>query len=34
MATYDINTQTIPSSLRSGDIINCPYSGTVKKFDT
>ena len=32
MATYDINTQTIPSSLRSGDIINCPYSGTVKNL--
>lgn len=26
MATYDI-TQSIPSSFRAGDILNCPYSG-------
>lgn len=28
MATYDI-TQAIPSSLKSGDILNCPYSGAA-----
>ncbi len=26
MATYDV-TQTIPSSIKTGDILNCPYSG-------
>ena len=27
---YDITTDTIPSNLQVGDIINCPYSGTYK----
>ena len=27
---YDITTDTIPSNLQVGDIINCPYSGTPK----
>ena len=29
MATYDITTTT-PSSIKTGDILNCPYSGTYK----
>ena len=29
MATYDLTT-TIPSKIQSGDILNCPYSGTYK----
>jgi hypothetical protein len=29
MATYDL-TQTIPSKITTGDILNCPYSGTYK----
>ena len=33
MATYDL-TSSIPStsSLQSGDILNCPYSGTYKSI--
>lgn len=31
MATYDITTTTItPSSLRPGDVLNCPYTGSIK----
>lgn len=29
MATYDITTTT-PSKIKTGDILNCPYSGTYK----
>ena len=29
MATYDL-TQGIPSVIKTGDILNCPYSGTYK----
>lgn len=29
MATYDLTTTT-PSKLKTGDIINCPYSGNIK----
>lgn len=29
MATYDL-TITTPTSIQSGDILNCPYSGTYK----
>lgn len=33
MAVYDITTTVInPKSLRRGDIINCPYSGSVKSI--
>ena len=31
MATYDITTTT-PSSLKTGDILNCPYSGNKKSI--
>jgi hypothetical protein len=33
MATYDL-TSSIPSSsfLKTGDILNCPYSGTYKSI--
>ena len=31
MATYDL-TSSIPSSIKTGDIINCPYSGSVKSI--
>lgn len=31
MATYDITTTT-PSSLKTGDILNCPYSGSKKSI--
>ena len=33
MATYDL-TSSIPSSssLRTGDILNCPYSGSAKSI--
>ena len=34
MATYDITTTTIDvTKLVSGDIINCPYSGSVKSLE-
>lgn len=29
LATYDLTT-TIPSNIQTGDILNCPYSGTYK----
>lgn len=29
MATYDL-TSTIPNKIKTGDILNCPYSGTYK----
>lgn len=29
MATYDL-TSSIPTSIKTGDILNCPYSGTYK----
>lgn len=29
MATYDI-TSSVPSSIKTGDILNCPYSGSKK----
>jgi hypothetical protein len=29
LATYDLTTTT-PSSIKTGDILNCPYSGTYK----
>lgn len=29
MATYDI-TSSVPSSIKTGDILNCPYSGSEK----
>ena len=31
MATYDL-TDSIPSSIKTGDIINCPYSRTYKQI--
>ena len=31
MATYDITTTT-PSKIKTGDILNCPYSGAVKSI--
>ena len=31
MATYDL-TSSIPSSIKTGDILNCPYSGTYKQI--
>lgn len=31
MATYDL-TSTTPSSIQTGDILNCPYSGTYKSI--
>lgn len=31
MATYDL-TSTIPSKIKTGDILNCPYSGTYKSI--
>lgn len=31
MSTYDIN--NLPPSFRNGDIINCSYSGSVKRID-
>lgn len=31
MATYDLTTTT-PTSLQKGDILNCPYSGSVKSI--
>lgn len=31
MATYDL-TSSIPSSIKTGDILNCPYSGSVKSI--
>lgn len=31
MATYDL-TSTTPTKLAAGDILNCPYSGTVKSI--
>lgn len=30
MATYDID--SLPTSFSVGDIINCPYSGTIKSI--
>ena len=30
MATYDL-TSNIPSNIQTGDILNCPYSGTYKQ---
>jgi len=29
MATYDL-TSSIPSKVKTGDILNCPYSGSKK----
>ena len=31
MATYDL-TSNIPSNIQTGDILNCPYSGTYKQI--
>jgi hypothetical protein len=31
MSTYDL-TSSIPSKVRTGDILNCPYSGTYKSI--
>lgn len=31
MATYDL-TSSIPSSIKAGDILNCPYSGSYKQI--
>ena len=31
MTTYDL-TQSIPSSIKTGDILNCPYSGSAKSI--
>lgn len=31
MATYDLTTTT-PSTIQTGDILNCPYSGTYKSI--
>ena len=31
MATYDLITTT-PSSIKTGDILNCPYSGSAKSI--
>ena len=31
MTTYDL-TSSIPSSVKTGDILNCPYSGSVKSI--
>lgn len=31
MATYDL-TSSIPSKIQTGDILNCPYSGSVKQI--
>lgn len=31
MATYDL-TSTTPTEIVTGDIINCPYSGTYKSI--
>lgn len=31
MATYDL-TSTIPSKIKTGDILNCPYSGSAKQI--
>lgn len=31
MAIYDID--SLPSSFKEGDIINCPYSGTIKSIE-
>ena len=31
MATYDL-TQGIPTTIKAGDILNCPYSGTYKNI--
>ena len=31
LATYDLTT-TIPSNIQTGDILNCPYSGTYKSI--
>lgn len=31
LATYDLTT-TIPSNIKTGDILNCPYSGTYKSI--
>lgn len=31
MATYDL-TSSIPSKIQTGDILNCPYSGTYKQI--
>lgn len=30
MSTYDVTTQNVPTSLKSNDILNCPYSGKVQ----
>jgi hypothetical protein len=30
---YNASIDTIPSSLQSGDIINCTYSGTVQEIN-
>lgn len=31
MATYDL-TSTIPNKIKTGDILNCPYSGSAKSI--
>ena len=31
MTTYDL-TSTTPTQLKTGDIINCPYSGSAKSL--
>lgn len=31
MTTYDL-TSTTPNSIQTGDIIDCPYSGTYKQI--
>ena len=32
MATYNL-TSVIPSEINTGDILNCPYSGTYKTIE-